>query len=142
MNPEDASKIVDQLATKDDRWLFLAMLVVVLIGGVMIIRYLVKRNEEQSKDHNGLVREMVIVLHECKDVMAKVLAKLDTKLVFVFASLSLFGCVTDEQGNSRFDAATFNAVTRTALDTYDRINGRSYEQPVNPPGAPFPLYPP
>jgi hypothetical protein len=56
-------------------------------------------------------------------------------------ALLLTGCVTDENGNSRFDAETFNAVTRTTLDAYDRVNGRHTERVVYPPGAPYPLYP-
>jgi cytochrome c biogenesis factor len=94
MTPEDAAKIVDSLATKDDRWLFLAMLVFVLAGGLLVIRYLVRRNEEQSKDHNTLVREMVVVLHECKNVMSKVLERIDgIKIVLLLATLATFsGC--------------------------------------------------
>jgi hypothetical protein len=50
----------------------------------------------------------------------------------------LAGCVTDSQGNSRFDAATFGEVTRTSLDAYDRLQGN---RPVYPAGAPYPVYP-
>lgn len=127
MNPEDATRIVDQLASKDDRWLFLAMLVIVLAGGLLVIRYLVRRNEQQSESHNALVEKMVIVLHECKDalergnaVMEKVLAKLN---VLVLGALLLSGCAGSGP-NGAWTADDWAAVNRginDAVTTYERI---------------------
>jgi hypothetical protein len=69
--------------------------------------------------------------------------KLLVTILVVAASLialvALSGCVTDEYGNTRFDAETFNGVTRTTLDAYDRVNARYPDRPV--PVYPAPVYP-
>ena len=143
MSAQDLIPIIDQASSKSDRWLFLAMLVIVLFCMVACIRYLVKRNEEQSKDHNTLVREMVVVLHECKDVMAKVLAKLDKLHVLLLtAGLMCAGCAGTGP-NGEFTPRDIESVTgsiNTAVGMYEHL--RYPDRLINPPGAPFPVIPP
>lgn len=59
MNPIEAIKTVDQLADKDFRWWFLAMLVVVLAGGILVVRHLVKRSEIEREQHHSRLDQMM-----------------------------------------------------------------------------------
>lgn len=67
-----------------------------------------------------------------------ILALILSAVAMILALLS--GCTAD----GRFDTAAFDQVTRTTLDAYDRYDRyhRPAGAPVNPPGAPFPIYPP
>ena len=49
---ETAAQIVDKAATASDRWLFLAALAIIIIGGSMVIRWLVASLEKKDKVHN------------------------------------------------------------------------------------------
>lgn len=47
-----------------------------------------------------------------------------TILIIAFSAIFLFvlsGCVTDADGTTRFDAGTFNDVTRTTIADYKAI---------------------
>jgi hypothetical protein len=51
MNPTELIRSVDHAAGMDDRWLFVASLVVIGIFGVWVMRYFVKQHERLLKDH-------------------------------------------------------------------------------------------
>lgn len=41
--------LIDHAAAQSDRWLFLFLLALILCGGLLVIRYLVRRDEAKSK---------------------------------------------------------------------------------------------
>jgi len=51
MNPMDVIKNVDHAAAMNDRWLFIASLVVIGLFGVWVMRYFVKQHERLLDDH-------------------------------------------------------------------------------------------
>ena len=51
MNPMDVIGNVDHAAAMNDRWLFIASLVVIGIFGVWLVRYFVKQHERLLDDH-------------------------------------------------------------------------------------------
>ena len=51
MNPVDVIRSVDQAAMKDDRWLFIASLVLLGLFGIWVVRYFVKQHERLLEDH-------------------------------------------------------------------------------------------
>ncbi len=51
MNPVELIKSVDHAAAMNDRWLFIASLVVVGMFGGWVVRYFVKQHEQLLKDH-------------------------------------------------------------------------------------------
>jgi hypothetical protein len=51
MNVSEFLRGVDHAAAMDDRWLFIASLVVIGIFGVWIVRYFVKQHERLLEDH-------------------------------------------------------------------------------------------
>ena len=51
MNPSDVLKIVDQAASMNDRWLFIASLVVFGIFAAFVMRYFVRQHERLIDDH-------------------------------------------------------------------------------------------
>ena len=51
MNPIDVIKNVDHAAAMNDRWLFIASLVVIGLFGVWVMRYFVKQHERLLDDH-------------------------------------------------------------------------------------------
>ena len=51
MNVSEFLRGVDHAAAMDDRWLFIASLVVVGIFGVWVVRYFVKQHERLLEDH-------------------------------------------------------------------------------------------
>lgn len=46
---QDLSKIVDHASQQSDRWLFIAVLLLLIGGAYLTIKYLVRRDEEKSK---------------------------------------------------------------------------------------------
>ena len=51
MNPTELIKNVDHAAAMNDRWLFIASLVVIGIFGLWVMRYFVKQHERLLDDH-------------------------------------------------------------------------------------------
>ena len=51
MNPSELIKSVDHAAAMNDRWLFVASLVLLGIFGVWVVRYFVKQHEQMLADH-------------------------------------------------------------------------------------------
>ena len=51
MNPAELIKNVDHAAAMNDRWLFVASLVVIGIFGLWVMRYFVKQHERLLDDH-------------------------------------------------------------------------------------------
>ena len=51
VNTSEFLRGVDHAAAMDDRWLFIASLVVVGMFGVWVVRYFVKQHERLLKDH-------------------------------------------------------------------------------------------
>ena len=51
MNPIHVIRNVDHVAAMNDRWLFIASLVVIGIFGVWVVRYFVKQHERLLDDH-------------------------------------------------------------------------------------------
>ena len=51
MNMSEFLRGVDHAAAKDDRWLFIASLVVIGIFGLWVMRYFVKQHERLLDDH-------------------------------------------------------------------------------------------
>jgi hypothetical protein len=51
MNPTEVLSSVDHAAAMNDRWLFVASLVVVGMFGVWVVRYFVKQHERMLVDH-------------------------------------------------------------------------------------------
>ena len=51
MNPTELIKNVDHAAAMNDRWLFVASLVVIGLFGVWVMRYFVKQHERLLEDH-------------------------------------------------------------------------------------------
>ena len=51
MNPIDVIRNVDHAAAMNDRWLFIASLVVIGLFGVWVMRYFVKQHERLLDDH-------------------------------------------------------------------------------------------
>ena len=51
MNPMDVIRNVDHAAAMNDRWLFIASLVVIGLFGVWVVRYFVKQHERLLDDH-------------------------------------------------------------------------------------------
>lgn len=41
--------VADHAVQQSDRWLFIMLLIIVLAGGLLVIRYLVRRDEEKSQ---------------------------------------------------------------------------------------------
>ena len=53
MNTSEFLRGVDHAAAKDDRWLFIASLVVIGIFGLWVMRYFVKQHERLLDDHKA-----------------------------------------------------------------------------------------
>ncbi len=51
MNVSEFLRGVDHAAAKDDRWLFIASLVLLGLFGVWVVRYFVKQHERLLEDH-------------------------------------------------------------------------------------------
>ena len=51
MNMSEFLRGVDHAAAKDDRWLFIASLVLLGLFGVWVVRYFVKQHERLLEDH-------------------------------------------------------------------------------------------
>jgi len=51
MNPTEIIKSVDHVAAMNDRWLFIASLVLLGMFGVWVVRYFVKQHEQLLRDH-------------------------------------------------------------------------------------------
>jgi ABC-type nickel/cobalt efflux system permease component RcnA len=51
MNPAELIKSVDHAAAMNDRWLFIASLVLLGIFGIWVMRYFVKQHERLLDDH-------------------------------------------------------------------------------------------
>ncbi len=51
MNLSEFLRGVDHAAAKDDRWLFIASLVLLGLFGVWVVRYFVKQHEQLLADH-------------------------------------------------------------------------------------------
>ena len=51
MNPTELIKSVDHAAAMNDRWLFVASLVVIGMFGLWVMRYFVKQHERLLDDH-------------------------------------------------------------------------------------------
>ncbi len=51
MNLSEFLRGVDHAAAKDDRWLFIASLVLLGLFGVWVVRYFVKQHEQLLSDH-------------------------------------------------------------------------------------------
>ena len=51
MNMSEFLRGVDHAAAKDDRWLFIASLVLLGLFGVWVVRYFVKQHEQLLADH-------------------------------------------------------------------------------------------
>jgi len=51
MNPNELIKGVDHAAAQDDRWLFIASLVLLGLFGVWVVRYFVKQHERLLDNH-------------------------------------------------------------------------------------------
>jgi ABC-type nickel/cobalt efflux system permease component RcnA len=51
MNTSEFLRGVDHAAAQDDRWLFIASLVLLGIFGVWVVRYFVKQHERLLQDH-------------------------------------------------------------------------------------------
>jgi len=45
-------KVVDKASEATDRWLFLAALAIIIVGGTLIIRWLVASLERKDKEHD------------------------------------------------------------------------------------------
>lgn len=50
----DPLAIASEAADKDFRWWFLALLSILVIGAVMVVRYLVNRDEKKSERIHGI----------------------------------------------------------------------------------------
>jgi hypothetical protein len=57
MNPTEFLKAVDHAARMDDRWLFLAAFCLLLIGGGVVIYWLVRQLQSVIEDHKELRNE-------------------------------------------------------------------------------------
>src|SRR5215831_15733308 len=51
MNPTELMRSVDHAAAMNDRWLFLASLMLLGVFGVWVVRYFVKQHERLLDDH-------------------------------------------------------------------------------------------
>jgi hypothetical protein len=51
MNPVELIRSVDHAAAMNDRWLFVASLVLLGLFGVWVVRYFVKQHEQLLRDH-------------------------------------------------------------------------------------------
>jgi hypothetical protein len=51
MNMSEFLRGVDHAAAKDDRWLFIASLVLLGLFGIWVVRYFVKQHERLLEDH-------------------------------------------------------------------------------------------
>lgn len=61
-------KAIDHASGMSDRWLFLCALGLLLAAGVMVIRYLVNKNDAGEVSRNDLMNKMVIALYESTQV--------------------------------------------------------------------------
>ena len=87
MNPTDVIKTVDHAAAMNDRWLFIASLVLLGIFAIWVMRYFVKEHARLLEDHKkarhcyqeslrGMVKEQSATnakLVACRDNNSKVL---------------------------------------------------------------------
>jgi hypothetical protein len=51
MNPVELIRSVDHAAAMNDRWLFIASLVLLGVFGIWVVRYFVKQHEQLLRDH-------------------------------------------------------------------------------------------
>ena len=72
MNPTDFQNIVDHAAGANDRWLFIATLLILLGFAGMVIRWLVRRLEQQTQAHAVTLEKFGEVLHDCGRVLEDV----------------------------------------------------------------------
>ncbi len=54
----DPEALVDKAANASDRWLALAAFAIILLGGICIIRYLIKDQEKQRTEHSASQEKM------------------------------------------------------------------------------------
>jgi hypothetical protein len=86
-NMNDIAKAVDHASIQSDRWLFIAALVILGLGTVLVIRYLVQTIERMMADHasaresnQGLMRQIVSDQHATNEKLAVVLDRNTTAL--------------------------------------------------------------
>lgn len=137
MNPEDVIKATDYASRMSDRWLFVFLLIILIAGGLVIIRFLFTQLEKQREAHAALNREMAVALHECAEVMKALRRHLEqaAKLLLVGGALLLGGCTQAE----------LEAAARAANAGLSAYYGPPAPEPrvwLNPPGVPFPIVPP
>jgi phosphotransferase system glucose/maltose/N-acetylglucosamine-specific IIC component len=104
MSVEDVSKVVTYASNQSDRWLFIAVLVVLLMFAGMVIRWLVTQMREQRASHEAQQKEsmeqfkqVVVVLHDATEVLRDVRAFMarNVKVAILILGLCfLAGCAT------------------------------------------------
>ena len=72
MSPEEIINSLDHVSQQSDRWLFLAAIAFICLGGIFIIRYLVKQNEKQSERHGALTEKVLLAWTESTSVIKEV----------------------------------------------------------------------
>ncbi|NBW11376.1 MAG: hypothetical protein EBR82_25420 [Caulobacteraceae bacterium] len=79
MTGADTVELIDHASRMDDRWLFIALLVIVIVGGVIIIRLLFTQLENQRAAHSALNERMAVALFKCGEIMEKLQAYLQAQ---------------------------------------------------------------
>lgn len=97
MSEADTVSLIDHAARMDDRWLFIAVLVILIVGGVIIIRLLFNQLENQRAAHSQLNERMAVALFQCAEIMGELkefLTRTQKLLIFLLipACLMTAGC--------------------------------------------------
>lgn len=109
---ETGLKIVDRAAESSDRWLFLAALGIIIIGGTLIINWLVKSLERKDNEHDA--KSMALISSHAVERKEWAIALMEAKAEFLKALSEQQKVFREELSTERLAAATERAVDRDA----------------------------
>lgn len=65
-------RAIDHASAMSDRWMFIAVLVILMAFAALCIKWLVSQNEAQRMDHSATIKDLIIALHDATEVMKEV----------------------------------------------------------------------
>lgn len=105
-------KLVDKAAEASDRWLFLAALAIIIVGGTMIIRWLVASLERKDREHDA--KTLVLIAAHGTERKEWSIALLESKAQFLASLADQRKDFREELSTERHACAAERAADREA----------------------------
>ena len=109
---DTATKLVDKASEASDRWLFIAALAIIIIGGTLIIRWLV--NSLEKKDHDHELKSMALIESHGRERKEWAAVLLESKQQFLEALASQRKDFREELSLERSQSAQERTLDRDA----------------------------